>query len=247
MAKKESLIEMIFTLYIFLVFIKILPLFFKNTYLAFALFFAIIGSPLIIILIYKKRKTMKFFNSRNSLEKIKALTPDQFESFVCDLFEKLGYKAEKVGGPNDGGIDVIAEKDAVKHYIQCKKFITQQVSVGAMRDFYGAITDKLSDAKAFFITTNVFTLEAEKFAEGKPIELIDGRRLMEYVKLSGIEVSDSSRPVFGSAISEKCPWCGSQLVLRTAKKGSNAGNNFYGCASYPKCKFIKSITQENNY
>ncbi len=242
MAKKESLIEMIFTLYVFVVFIKILPLFFENTYLAFTLFFAIVGSPLIIFLIYKKRKTMKFFNSRNSLEKIKALTPDQFESFVCDMFEKLGYTVEKVGGPNDGGIDVIAQKNGIKHYIQCKKFVTQQVSVGAMRDFYGAVADKLSDAKAFFITTNVFTLEAEKFAEGKPIELIDGRRLMEYVKLSGIEVSDSDRPVFGSIVPEKCPWCGAQLVLRTAKKGSSAGHNFYGCSNFPKCKYIKNIT-----
>jgi len=241
MAKKESLIEMIFTLYVFFVFIKILPLFFENTYLAFMLFFVIIGSPLIILLIYKKRKTMKFFNSRNSLEKIRTLTPDQFESFVCDLFEKLGYKAERVGGPNDGGIDVIARKDGVKHYIQCKKFVTQQVSVGAMRDFYGAVTDKLSDAKAFFITTNVFTLEAEKFAEGKPIELIDGKKLLKYLKLSGMDVVISERPVFGSISVENCPWCGSQLVLRTAKKGSNAGNNFYGCSSFPKCKYVKNI------
>ena len=38
-----------------------------------------------------------------------------------------------------------------------------------------------------------------------------------------------------------CPLCGKQLVLRTAKRGSNAGNQFYGCSGYPNCKFIKNL------
>lgn len=35
-----------------------------------------------------------------------------------------------------------------------------------------------------------------------------------------------------------CPRCGSKLVLRTAQKGANAGNQFYGCSAFPKCRFI---------
>lgn len=38
-----------------------------------------------------------------------------------------------------------------------------------------------------------------------------------------------------------CPRCGSKLVLRTAKSGANAGNQFYGCSSFPKCRFIKNL------
>lgn len=37
-----------------------------------------------------------------------------------------------------------------------------------------------------------------------------------------------------------CPRCGAELVLRTAKRGENAGNQFYGCSNYPKCKFTKN-------
>jgi predicted RNA-binding Zn-ribbon protein involved in translation (DUF1610 family) len=33
-----------------------------------------------------------------------------------------------------------------------------------------------------------------------------------------------------------CPQCGSAMVLRTAKSGSNAGKSFWGCSQYPKCK-----------
>lgn len=34
-----------------------------------------------------------------------------------------------------------------------------------------------------------------------------------------------------------CPKCKSNLVLRVAKQGKNKGNKFYGCSSYPRCKY----------
>ena len=41
----------------------------------------------------------------------------------------------------------------------------------------------------------------------------------------------------------RCPYCNGTLVLRKATRGANAGNQFYGCSNYPKCKYIKNITQ----
>jgi len=38
-----------------------------------------------------------------------------------------------------------------------------------------------------------------------------------------------------------CPRCGSKLVIRTAKKGPNAGSKFLGCEDYPKCRFTKNV------
>ena len=38
-----------------------------------------------------------------------------------------------------------------------------------------------------------------------------------------------------------CPKCGSKLVLRTAKKGINTGNQFWGCSGFPKCRFVKNV------
>lgn len=37
-----------------------------------------------------------------------------------------------------------------------------------------------------------------------------------------------------------CPKCDGTLVLRTAKKGPGAGNQFYGCSNYPKCRFTRN-------
>jgi predicted RNA-binding Zn-ribbon protein involved in translation (DUF1610 family) len=42
-------------------------------------------------------------------------------------------------------------------------------------------------------------------------------------------------------IARICPRCGKELILRTAKKGENAGNQFYGCSNFPKCRYIENI------
>ena len=39
----------------------------------------------------------------------------------------------------------------------------------------------------------------------------------------------------------KCPKCNSDLILRTATRGANAGKQFYGCSNFPKCKYIQNI------
>lgn len=38
-----------------------------------------------------------------------------------------------------------------------------------------------------------------------------------------------------------CPKCGAPMVKRKAAKGTNAGNEFYGCSRYPKCRGIVNI------
>jgi restriction system protein len=38
-----------------------------------------------------------------------------------------------------------------------------------------------------------------------------------------------------------CPKCGSNLVERTVKRGSNAGSKFLGCESFPKCRYTKDV------
>jgi len=49
----------------------------------------------------------------------------------------------------------------------------------------------------------------------------------------------------GSAVNnsaeKSCPACGAEMVLRTAKKGSNTGNQFWGCSKYPACKSILAV------
>lgn len=52
-------------------------------------------------------------------------------------------------------------------------------------------------------------------------------------KPNALHVEPSSVPA--------CPKCGSPMVLRTARKGPNAGGQFWGCPKYPACKGIVSV------
>ncbi|MSR19551.1 MAG: DEAD/DEAH box helicase [Gemmatimonadetes bacterium] len=54
-------------------------------------------------------------------------------------------------------------------------------------------------------------------------------------------VSDS-----GSNIPDKglaCPECGAPMMMRTARKGKNAGGQFWGCTTYPQCEGTRAVGQ----
>ena len=194
----------------------------------------IVGVVIIVVVNkFSSNRINKWFSSGRQLRELKAMEPSEFEKYVAVLYKRLGYKTETVGGVNDGGIDVIAtDKEGIKHYIQCKKYITKKVGSPEIRDFYGAMAGKLAEGKGFFITTNIFTHEAERFAEGKPIELIYGKKLVRIInQVDGdIKVSESN-------FSEmKCPDCGNKLIVKTGKFGK-----FLGCSAYPKCGYTRDI------
>ncbi len=38
-----------------------------------------------------------------------------------------------------------------------------------------------------------------------------------------------------------CPKCGAAMVRRVAKRGENAGSEFWGCSTFPKCRSVVPI------
>ncbi len=177
----------------------------------------------------------KWRSDRELLQWLLGMKPAESEDYNTGLFYRLGFTTRAVGQSHDGGIDVIAEKDGIKSFIQCKKFITSEVTVGAVRDFYGSLADRIANGKGYFITTNKFTLEAEKFAEDKPIELVDGHDLIRYIRMVRKEtLKPESVP---NQTSSKCPQCGGNLIERSGKFGK-----FLGCSNYPKCHYTAKMT-----
>lgn len=60
-------------------------------------------------------------------------------------------------------------------------------------------------------------------------------------------VVKASEPVIAPSVETatlKCPKCNGDLILRTARRGENKGNSFYGCSNYPKCKYIQEHIQQ---
>lgn len=59
----------------------------------------------------------------------------------------------------------------------------------------------------------------------------------------GVAVRPTAAIPVAAATEKKpvCPKCGSELVRRTARKGSNAGNTFLACPRYPECRHTEPI------
>ncbi len=67
------------------------------------------------------------------------------------------------------------------------------------------------------------------------------RALEKHVSESSLTTRDHVRSLRERhASSTVCPRCGSNLIVRTAKKGPNAGSKFLGCENYPRCRFTKN-------
>jgi len=188
-------------------------------------------------IIHSKRYGNDWLDDHKIISMLRGITPDEFEDFIEQLFIRRGYRAKKTGGPNDGGIDIDMTKDGRRYIVQCKKFITSKVTPHDVRDFFGAMVGQHVDGRGIFITTNIFTLEAERFAEGKPIELIPGTELVHLVRESEmIEALTRMKNASHFPGLGVCPKCGKQLVRRTNKKD---GSSFIGCTGFPDCHFTK--------
>ena len=65
--------------------------------------------------------------------------------------------------------------------------------------------------------------------------------------LAGATAEADAAGEHGSARdSHVCPRCGKPLVVRTARRGPNAGNRFYGCSGFPGCHYTQAIPPEED-
>ncbi|MGH3281387.1 MAG: restriction endonuclease [Trebonia sp.] len=108
------------------------------------------------------------------------LSPEAFESFVQNLFTKMGYDTDQFRSSGDGGIDCMAYKrDPVapmKIAVQAKLY-TKTVSPTHVRDLYGAMQHE-GATLGIMITTSGYGPGSVEFANGKPLHLIDGPGLI---------------------------------------------------------------------
>ncbi len=128
-----------------------------------------------------ERKSQQARRVDLKLAQLESLTPESFEEFVAELFEMLGYEVESKGGTGDEGADlVLCRHDGLRAVVQCKYHKQGVVGSPALQRFLGTIHHTASH-KGYFVTTSTFSLSAEKFAAGNPIELVDGPRLVQLV------------------------------------------------------------------
>jgi len=110
-----------------------------------------------------------------------SIDPGGFEELVARLYVAQGFDARLTGGSHDGGIDILAEREAAggrdRIAIQCKRHV-QSVGRPVLQQLWGVVSADPSFTRADVVTTSGFSSEARAFADGKRVTLIDREALV---------------------------------------------------------------------
>ena len=117
-----------------------------------------------------------------------------------------------------------------------------------MRELYGVMAAKGATG-GFIVTSGRFTDDAKAFADGRNVQLVDGTKLFAMIKqakqaMTSAAPSKMSEPHMNqssASVAPCCPQCGAEMVKRTARKGGNAGGEFWGCSKFPACRGVRQL------
>jgi restriction system protein len=120
-----------------------------------------------------------------------AMPWEDFEHLVRELFGKVfstpGSEVHVTQASRDGGVDAVAfDPDPIKGgkvVIQAKRY-TNAVGVSAVRDLYGTVLNEGAN-RGILVTTSNYGPDAYKFAQGKPLTLLDGGQLLGLLEQHG--------------------------------------------------------------
>lgn len=106
-------------------------------------------------------------------------TGTQFELYLVNLFNELGYKTKHNGKAGDQGADLILKKDDFVYVVQAK-YYTGKLSNTPVQEIVGAM--KYYNANQGVVVTNSsFTVGAKELAKANNVILIDGKALKKLV------------------------------------------------------------------
>lgn len=135
--------------------------------------------------INEKRKIEKLSNFNSSakkyrIEDVDIMSGAQFEHFISELFEAMGYNTYITPPSGDQGVDVIAKKGAAKIAIQAKCYSSTVGNHAIMEAVAGA---KYYNAnKVMVVTNNFFTKSAQDLAKSNNVTLWNRTELVNKIK-----------------------------------------------------------------
>lgn len=206
--------------------------------------------------LHTRHKNDERLEKQRDLTSLKALSWREFELLMAEVFRREGFAvAETQSGP-DGGVDLVLTLGGQTRFVQCKQWRTQKVGVAKVRELWGVVAAR--EAKGgVFVTSGHYTQEASLFAEGLDLRLIDGPRLLLLTKSlqrTTAAIANKSpstpNPRDGSwafpTVEERpaCPRCGSEMRVRTSRRGNRAGEKFLGCSTFPRCRGTRNLSEQ---
>jgi restriction system protein len=205
----------------------------------------------------KRKKLLAATAEVGTHDAVKSMSWQEFEMLVGEAFRRQGFAVRETAAGADGGNDLELRKDSELFLVQCKQWRATKVGVAIVRELFGAMA-AAGAAGAFVVTSGVFTKEAQRFAEGRNITLVDGNALQSLIGraqdskkpqassekpiATADNVHDRQEPTLAGAESTpQCATCHGPMVKRVTRRGSSAGKAFWGCADYPKCRGTREM------
>jgi restriction system protein len=141
----------------------------------------ITGGISLAFLIHQLRNRRIRLENANTLDELLALSPDDFEAVVAEVFRSYGHEVKISGGSGDHGVDLYVQTtEGEKWIVQCKRYIGS-VGEPVVRDLYGTMLHEEAQ-QAYLITTGSFTQQARTWVSGKPIVLYNGENLIKLIR-----------------------------------------------------------------
>lgn len=131
----------------------------------------------------RKRKALfETASQASSVDALQGMSWQEFEMLVGEGFKRRGYGVREIGGGGaDGGVDFVLTKGSERFFVQCKQWKAFKVGVSTARQLYGVMATEGAGG-GFVVTSGRFTTDAEAFAVGRNIRLIDGTALLQLLK-----------------------------------------------------------------
>lgn len=178
-------------------------------------------------------------------------------SFFAVLKQVVGNRAALCTKVGLGDIFWVKKDDPSRYRIYTNKIDRKHVDfllcdLATMRPLLGIELDDKSHQRQDRIERDAFVDQVFK-AAGLPLLHVPVKRNYVMAELAAqlapylgaspappvpttTKAPEQLAPVKSAAETPLCPKCGSEMVLRTAKSGANAGNRFWGCSNYPTCR-----------
>ena len=152
----------------------------------------------------------------------------EFEKFCSTLLRNEGYLVERKGGAHpDGGVDLIATKDADTCLVQCKHWKTWNITPKTVRELVGTMTINQTSKGAIY-TIKGPSIAALELANQQGIQIEGGYSLADRA------LRQLSKEQLDSILKtdvHHCPKCEAEMVWREGRHFKS----FWGCSRYPRC------------
>lgn len=145
-----------------------------------------------------------------------------------------------------------AKKEVKDQVIRADQLISKIKELDSQYKDGDSTENEMLDLAKFFLSVN----KSERSDYSKKYEQMAANIKLKFEEVSSADIkviksesvitdNESSKSVKlendDSKSKKICPKCGAEMVLRVAAKGPNAGNKFYGCSGFPKCRNIENV------